>query len=281
MVRFYLMKRAFCAGLLLIALTSIAFAADTYKDEVLRISGLVQNKQYQQAIDAYKKIIQDPSLAQWQRSASYADLTYLYFNLKQTDAGLGAFEKAVQLGFDDFLSIHQQPAFKSYFSNDRFKTAYSKMRMSMADMTELVWLSAEAQSAVHDMTMMIQENTGRKDALFTEIPQQQIPTRKTSSVGVLTNRMVLEMIQQMQRENVRQSDLSRINHLMQMKISNQMPGSVQNPAASEKEVQESSRKADDMALQRKQAVEKRRFVLPAGASNAPVPVPPLGSLKMQ
>lgn len=240
----------------------------------------MQNKQYQQAIDSYIKVVQNPSLAPWQDSASYADLAYLYFTVKQGDAALDAFEKAVQLGYDDFVAVHEQAAFKPYYGNARFKAAYGKMRISPADTFEIYWLSGEIQSAVHDMTMMIQENTGRKDAVFTEVPQQQISIRKTTSVGVMTNRMVLDIVQGMQRDNVRQSDLSRINHLLQMGIINQMPGGDgSNTAATTKEVQESRRRADDQARQRQQAIAKRRFVLPAGISTTPGPVPALGGTK--
>lgn len=255
-------------------------ATDPYETEVLKILGLVQNKQYQKAIDAYKKVLQTPSLARWQVSASYADLAYLYFMVNQSDTALDAFEKAVQSGYDDFIAVHEQAAFKPYYENARFKAAYGKMRISPADTFEIYWLSGEIQSAIHDMTMMIQENTGRKDAVFTDVPQQQIPTRKTSSAGVMTNRMVLDIIQRMQRDNVRQSDLSRINHLMQMGIINQMPGGKDSSsAASAKEVQESGRRADDLARQRRQAIEKRRFVLPPGIFTTPAPAPPLVGMK--
>lgn len=255
--------------------------SDAYKDEIIRLSGLVQGKNYQGAIDGYKKLLQNPGLTQWQTSAAYADLAYLDFTLKQADAGFAAYEHAVQLGYDDFIIVHEIPIFRPYFSDPRFKATYAKMKISQADMTELYWLKGEIQSAIHDMNMMIQENMGRKDDSFTEVPQQQIPTRKTGSVGVMTNRLVLDIIQGMQRNNVRESDVSRINHLIQMGIISRMPGGDGSNEDDSRQVLESRRQADERAQQRRQAIAGRRFSLPGGASTVLQPCPALGSLKTQ
>lgn len=269
--------------LFVLFLTATASWSDSYRDEIVRLIGVMQNKDYNGAIAGYKKLLQSPNLEKWQESGADADLAYLYVLTKQPDAAMSAFEQAVQLGYDDFLTLHQLPLFRSYFTNPRFRAAYAKMKISQADSAELYWLKGEIQSAIHDMSMMITENMNRKDDAFTQVPQQQIPTRKTNSVAVMVNRLVLSLIQTMQTNNVHESDVSRINHLITMGIIAHMPsgdGSSSNWSTDNtQEILESKRQADERARQRSQSIASRRFSLPAGASTTLQPCPPLGSIE--
>lgn len=267
--------------LILLIVCSTVLAGDTLRSEIVRVIPLIQAKKYQDAIQLYQSLLKSGKLATWQQSCVYADLSYLYLITRQQELAFNAIDKAVSLGYDDFILVQQLPEYKAILNQPRFKAAYAKMRISPADMAELYWLKSETQSITHDMTMMITENTGRKDNGYTEVPQSQIPTRSTTSVGVLTNRMVVDILQEMQRDTVRESDIGRINHLIQMDIISKSGGgeSYQAQANHTQEFNESLRQAQQRAAQRKQAVQQRRFVAPVGASNAQSPVPPLGSIK--
>lgn len=269
------------------AIASLFMAANlfggTYRDEMVRLSGLLYNKDYTTAIAEYKVVLKDPALPRFLQAAGHFDLGFAYFSSNQVDMGLAAFDKSVQLGFDDFIAVHEQDVFKSLYGNARFREIYGRMRISPADVAELYWLRSEISAVIHDMKMMITENIGRIDEEYTEVPQSKIPARATSSVGVLTQREVLAIIQTMQINNVRESDISRKNHLMQMDIISRMPsGGGRSADVDQQEklrlVQESMRQARERARQRWDAIGSRSFVVPAGATATPLPCPALGSI---
>ena len=104
---------------------------------------------------------------------------------------------------------------------------------------------------------MITDNMNRVDQHETEIPQAQLPTRPTSSMGVLYWRQQLLLIQRAQREFVNNSDHERMVHAATMGV---VAGSSQSA------VLESARQARVIAESRKAEIRKRAFV-PMASSN--------------
>lgn len=268
------MGKHFVVVVLMVTSLAMFAEAGAYRGELIRISGLFQSKNYQAAITALHGMIRNPSTPGWVRASNYCDLAYAYALTNQKENAVDAFEKAVNLGFNDFTAVQEQPAIKAYYSDARFRQAYGRMRISPADLAELYWLKSETQHVVHDTTMMITENEGRVDRDYTETPQSQIPTRPNASTGVLIAREVLAIVQGMQRDNVRQSDINRINHLMQMQIISNTGGDGSGGVTVE-QAQESARQAAVRARNRRTEIAARPFVMPASASNSPAPVPAL------
>ncbi|MBI2841272.1 MAG: hypothetical protein HYX75_23380 [Acidobacteria bacterium] len=277
------LKRTVCISVLLSA-ALLAAEGGTYRNEIVRLAQLLGDKDYNSAITGLTALIQHPATPRWLRSSSYFDLGFAHFSSNQIDLGMEAFDKAVQIGFDDFIVVHEQNVFTPHFKTARFQAIYGRMHIAAADAAELFWLKAEIKSMIQDMSMMITENIGRVDDEYTDVPQSVIPTRQTSSVAVLTQREVLAIAQTLQKTMVMQSDISRKGHLMQMGIIRNMPsgrevGSINADAAERlRRVQESIRRAHERAQQRRDAITRRAFVLPAGTSTTPVPCPPLGSV---
>jgi hypothetical protein len=116
----------------------------------------------------------------------------------------------------------------------------------------LVWLKSEVEHAEHDARMMITENINRVDQQATEIPQAQLPSRPTTSAGVLYWRQQLMLMQKAQREFVKKSDRERMEHAATMGV---IAG-----GASQSAVLESARKARAAAESRKAEIGKRAFV---------------------
>jgi hypothetical protein len=124
------------------------------------------------------------------------------------------------------------------------------MTITEADFRELVWLKSEVEHAEHDARMMIIDNINRVDQHETEIPQAQLPTRTTSSAGVLYWRQQLLLIQKAQREYVKKSDEERMVHAATMGVV---------AGASQSAVLESGRRADATAESRRAEIRKRAF----------------------
>jgi hypothetical protein len=147
--------------------------------------------------------------------------------------------------------------------NPKATQALAGMKITGADFRELVWLKSEVEHAEHDARMMITENINRVDQQATEIPQAQLPTRPTTSAGVLYWRQQLVLIQRAQREFVKKSDEERMVHAATM--------GVISGGASQSAVLESARKARAAAESRKAEIRKRAFVPATTSSDQPKP----------
>ena len=151
----------------------------------------------------------------------------------------------------------------SILKTPRATQALAGMKITQADFRELVWLMLEVQHAHHDGRMMIIENTNRLDHGITEIPQAQLPTRPTTSAGVLYWRQLLLVVQRLQKYYVGQADLQRMKHLTTMAI---ITG-----RASSSAVLESARRSQAAAESRRAAIRQRVFVPVTIPSDPPRP----------
>jgi hypothetical protein len=234
-----------------------------YTDQLMKLVQLTDNKQYRDAIMGYRNLEAQPETPGWLRAASEYEIAELYGTLNEPDNAIAALSRAVQLGFDDCLTPRRSEHLATILKTPTATQALAGMKITQADSRELVWLMSEVQHAHHDARMMIIENTNRLDHGITEIPQAQLPTRPTTSAGVLYWRQLLLVVQRLQKYYVGQADLQRMKHLTTMAI---ITG-----GASSSAVLESARRAQAAAESRRAAIRQRVFVPVTSPSDRPRP----------
>jgi tetratricopeptide (TPR) repeat protein len=234
-----------------------------YGDQLLRLGQLSNSKQYREAINGYKRLETQPETPAWLKAACEYEIAEMYGTLNETDNAIDALSRAVQLGFDDCLSPRASGHLATILKNPKATQALAEMKITETDFRELVWLKSEVEHADHDTRMMIIENINRLDQQLTEIPQAQLPTRPTTSAGVLYWRQQLLLMQKLQREYVRKSDEERMKHAVTMSV---IGGGV-SPSA----MLESARRAQVAAESRKAEIRKRAFIPATTSSNQPKP----------
>jgi len=222
-----------------------------YVDQLLKLSELSSNQQYREAISGYKRLESQPGTPQWLKAGSEYEIAELYGTLNETDNAIAALSRAAQLGFDDCLSVRASEHLATVLKNPKGTQALAGMKITEADFRELFWLKSEVMHAEHDARMMITDNINRVDQQSTEIPQAELPTRPTTSPGVLYWRQQLLLIQRAQREFVTQSDQERMVHAATMGV---VAGTSSSAAL------ESARRAQATAASRKAEIRKRAFV---------------------
>ena len=232
-----------------------------YTDELMRLYQLDDNKQYREAIDGYKSLQAQPAAPGWLKAGTEYEIAELYGVLNETDNALAALSRAAQLGFDDCITPRNAERLAATLKDPKANEVLAGMKITEADLRELVWLKAEVQNAHHDAKMMIIENTNRLDTQITEIPQSQLPTRPTNSAGVLYWRQLLLLVQKIQRYYVSQADMQRMKHVTTMAI---ISGGSSASAA-----YESARRAQAAAASRKAAISQRAYVPVPTASDQP------------
>ena len=237
-------------------------AQQDYIDQLIKLSELSSNQQYREAISGYKRLEAQPGAPQWLKAGCEYEIAELYAALNETDNAIAALTRAVQLGFDDCLSVRASEHLATILRNPKATQALAEMTITEADFRELFWLKSEVQNAEHDARMMITENINRVDQQETEIPQAQLPRRPTTSAGVLYWRQQLLLIQRAQREFVRKSDEQRMVHAATMGVI---------AGASSSAALESARNARATAESRKTEIRKRAFVAMTTSSDQPKP----------
>lgn len=263
--------------------TSLLWSQTNYMEQLVQASSLASSGDYTQAFSIFQKVLQQ-SPPQWVQNCAYSEMSIAYIRQNKVNDCLNALENAVANGFNNFILIHEVPEFRPLFTNPRFQEIYGKMRISEADMKEFYWIYSEIQSVNHETTMLITENMGRPDDQYTAIYPSQIPNRIPQSSTVLALRELLQVVQNNQKANVLQSDMSRISHNMNMNIINNMGGSEDANTRYWKEQEKQNKilnsiqQANQRAQQRQNAVQQRRFVLPANTSTVLQPCPKLGSI---
>ena len=223
-----------------------------YTGELMKLTELTDNKKYREALDGYRRLQAQPGTPAWLRAAAEYEIAELYGALRNTDNAIAALGRAVQLGFDDCITPASSERLKTVLTSPKATQTLAGMKIREADLQELVWLKSEVEHAEHDARMMITENINRVDQQATEIPQAQMPTRLTTSAGVLYWREQLRLMQTAQREFVKNSDQQRMVHSATMGVTAGAP--------SQSLVLESARKARAAAESRKAEIRKRAYV---------------------
>ena len=139
-----------------------------YTDELFRLYQLDENnKQYREAIDGYKSLQAQPGVPGWLKAGTEYEIAELYGVLNDTDNALAALSRAAQLGFDDCITPRNAERLAATLKNPKANEVLAGMKITEADLQELIWLKAEVQNAHHDAKMMIIENTNRLDTQIT------------------------------------------------------------------------------------------------------------------
>ncbi|HZJ01370.1 MAG TPA: hypothetical protein VFD22_11975 [Gemmatimonadaceae bacterium] len=237
-------------------------AQQDYIDQLIKLTELTDNQQYREAINGYKRLEAQPGAPDWLKAASEYEIAELYAALNETDNAIAALNRAVQLGFDDCLTPRSSKRLATILQNPRVTQALAGMKIREGDFRELLWLKSEVEHAEHDARMMITDNINRVDQQTTEIPQAQLPTRPTTSAGVLYWRQQLLLIQRAQREFVKKSDEERMVHAATMGVVS---------GASQSAVFESARQARATAESRSAEIRRRAFVPMTSSSGQPKP----------
>ena len=238
-------------------------AQHDYTDQLIKLTQLTDNKQYREAIEGYKRLEEQPGTPGWLKAACEYEIAELHAALKETDNAIAALSHSVQLGFDDCVTPRASERLATILKNPKATQALAEMKITEADFRELVWLKSEVGHAEHDARMMITDNINRVDQQTTEIPQAQLPTRPTTSAGVLYWRQQLLLMQRAQREFVKKSDEERMVHAATMGV---IAG-----GANQSAVLQSALNARVTAESRKGEIRKRAFVAVTTSSDQPKP----------
>jgi len=241
---------------LLLANAPLAAAQQDYVSELRQLIDLTDNQQYREAIAGYEKLQAQSGSPGWLKAGAEYEIAELYGALNESERAIAALARAATLGYDDCLSPRSSKRLATILRNPGATQALASMKISEADFRELIWLKSEVEFAEHDARMMITDNINRVDQQPTEIPQAQMPTRPTTSAGVLYWRQQLLLIQRAQREFVKKSDEERMVHAATMGVI---------AGASSSAALESARRASATAESRKAEIRKRAFV--PGTSN--------------
>lgn len=237
-------------------------AQQDYIDQLIKLSELSSNQQYREAINGYKRLEAQPGAPPWLKAGSEYEIAELYGALNENDSAIAALSRAVQLGYDDCLSPRASERLATILKNPKATQALAGMKITEADFRELIWLKSEVEHAEHDARMMITDNINRVDQQATEIPQAQLPTRPTTSAGVLYWRQQLLLMQRAQTEFVKKSDEERMVHAATMGVV---------AGASQSAVLESARQARATAESRRAEIRKRAFAPVPSSSDRPKP----------
>ena len=255
-------RAAFMATLLSSVLASVFAQTEPqdYTGQLLKLTVLTDNKQYREAIDGYRLLEAQPGTPGWLKAACEYETAESFGALQETDRAITALSGAVRLGFDDCITPRASERLRTILQDPKVMQTLAEMKIAEADFRELFWLKAEVEHARHDGRMMIIENTNRLDHEATAIPQAQLPTRPTTSAGVLYWRQQLLVRQRGQREFVMRADLARIQHATRMGMITRLSAST---------VLESARRARVAAESRREEIRRRAFVPVTPLSDRP------------
>lgn len=207
--------------------------------------------------------------AAWLVGAGHSALAALAFTHRQIDQALSHLAAAVTAGFNDCVALNAA-ALRPLHEDPRFRAIYQRIRISMADLDELVWIHREIQLMSLDAARTSTENIGRHDTGISRLPQALIPTRVPNTPGILIARIDLAATQTALQRAIVKAELSRA------------AGNASISAVSynwnDARARQDAWRADDLESQRRQAAAARAFVERPGVSTLVVPCPPLGTL---
>jgi hypothetical protein len=172
---------------------------------------------------------------------------------------------AEKLGLDDCWLLRNTTLW-NLRTDPTMQGILSRVRQAPADYHEVGWHQAEIRLILHDTSMMITENMNRKDSAWTVVPRSALPTRVTKSTGANVMRMLTHALQLHQQRTVMRSDQTRINHLTNLNIIRNLPGS--RGGVDYHAIRMSQLQAQQRAQARAAAVQARAY-RPGGHSTTP------------
>ncbi|MFI5527808.1 hypothetical protein ACIA8O_04535 [Kitasatospora sp. NPDC051853] len=205
----------------------------------------------------------------WLAAAGRASLGGLAAAQGQLEVALFHLEAAVDGGFNDCLVLHMPPMVPLH-GDPRFRALYARMRISQADLDELVWLHREAQIMMKQSQGASMDNIDRLDTGVSLLPQAPLPTREPDTVGVLMTRIDLAATQTALQAAAVRADLRRASDNVSL--------SLIDDSWDYGRARRDAWYADGLESHRLRAGELRAFVERPGVSHAVLPCPPLGSI---
>ncbi|MFE2532090.1 hypothetical protein [Streptomyces sp. NPDC059371] len=205
----------------------------------------------------------------WLVAAGHAGLAGLAVAREQIEQALSHLDVAVTAGFNDCVALHMA-ALHPLHADPRFRALYQRMRVTQADLDELLWLHLEMHVMSRDARRASIDNISRRDTGVALLPQAPMPTRTPNSVGVLITRIDLAAAQTALQQAATKSDMQRSTGNVSL--------SVIDDSWDYARARRDGWRADELESQRRQAAAARAFVERPGAGTLLGPCPPLGSI---
>ncbi|GAA2852450.1 hypothetical protein [Nonomuraea rubra] len=200
----------------------------------------------------------------WGLAMIHAMLADLHGRTGDVPGGIEHFRAAVDLGWNDCLSIWSDPGFAALTRSPHYAGIYGRVWISPADLEELRWLRAEATAISQELGWIAAENLGRVDHGTTDVFHAPLPDRAPDGAGVLAARMSLAIMQRIGLDLVASSDITRISG--QIAVDSIGPSSY-----TQWDMWRSADLAGSRAAARRASAQARAFRPTPGLSNAPVP----------
>ncbi|WP_155129278.1 hypothetical protein [[Actinomadura] parvosata] len=200
----------------------------------------------------------------WGLAMIHAMLADLHGRGGDVPGGIQHLRAAVELGWNDCLSIWSDPGFAVLSRAPHFAEIYGRVWISPADLEELGWLRAEATAIGQELSRIAAENLDRVDHGLTDVFHVPLPTRAPDGAGVLAARMSLAIMQRVGLDLVASSDISRISGRIAV-------DAIDGPAYSQWETWHSADLAGSRAAARRASAQARAFRPTPGLSTVPVP----------
>ncbi|MGW5418645.1 hypothetical protein [Streptomyces sp. NPDC003943] len=205
----------------------------------------------------------------WLVAAGQAGLGVLACAYGQADQAVFHFDAAVAAGYNDCVTLHAAPL-RPLHADPRFRALYQRMRITEADLDELLWLHQEMQHMSREAQQMSVDNIGRVDTGVSLLPQAPMPTREPNTPGVLVTRIDLAATQTALQQAVMKAEFQRSSGNTSLSL---IDDSWDHPRA-----RHDAWHADELDSRRLRAAEARAFVERPGAGTVLIPCPPLGSI---
>src|SRR5438045_9339916 len=116
-----------------LAAVPVLAAQQDYTDQLIKLSELTGNKQYREAIDGYKKLEAQPGTPGWLKAGCEYEIAELYGALNESENAIVALSRAVQLGYDDCLSVRTSAHLATILNNPKAAQALAAMKIMKAD----------------------------------------------------------------------------------------------------------------------------------------------------
>ncbi|WP_157548756.1 hypothetical protein [Nonomuraea candida] len=200
----------------------------------------------------------------WGLAMIHAMLADLHGRTGDVPGGMQHFHAAVDLGWNDCLTIWSDPGFAALARSPHFAAVYGRVWITPADLEELGWLRAEATAISQELSWIAAENIGRTDHGTTDVFHAPLPTRAPDGAGVLAARMSLAILQRAGLDLVASSDITRISGLI-------ATDAIGGSSYSDWEIWRSAGLADSRAAARRASAQARAFRPTPGLSTTPVP----------
>ncbi|KJY29772.1 hypothetical protein [Streptomyces katrae] len=205
----------------------------------------------------------------WLAAAGHAGLGVLAVLRGRAEQAIPHLDAAVSAGYNDCVGLHAAPI-RPLHGDPRFRALYQRMRITQADLDELLWLHQEMQLTAQEAQRAMVDNIGRLDTGVSLLAQAPMPTREPDTAGVLITRIDLAVTQSAFRQAALQMDFQRSS-------GNTSLGLIDDTWDHAQAMRDAWH-AEDQDSRRQRFAEGRAFVARPGAGTVLGPCPPLGSI---